>query len=389
MRVSWIIALGIALLAGAWIVAGAVFGNGDPGGASDEAAAEPVDQERPIPTVRVMESVAEAMTDTLVLQGRTVADREVSLSAETDGPVIEVPVERGSQVTQGQVIARLAPEDRLARLAEARALLSQREIEFNASQTLNERGHASDTTLAQARAALDSALALVELAEVALHRLEVVAPFDGYVQERRVELGTYVRAGDEIATIIDLDPIRVAGQVSEQNLGDFELGTVAEVSLIDGRVVPGVVSYISASASEATRTFQLEVEIPNPDGAIIQGLTAELRVPTQQVVAHRVSPSVLNLADDGRVGVMAVTEDNMTAFMPVEIVGATSDEIWLAGLPETLSIIVVGQGFVQPGIQVEPTLVDGVPNRPDATTSASLAAETAGATEVSAEGSSR
>lgn len=390
MRMSWIIALVIAVAAGAWIASGAFLGDDESGAATAETEADGdvAAPERPTPTVRIMNSVAETMTNALILQGRTVADREVMLSAETDGPVTDVMIERGSVITSGELIARLAPEDREARLAEARALLTQREIEFVAAERLNEQGHASDTSLAQARAALDSALALYELAEVDLHRLDINAPFDGYVQDRYVEVGTYVRAGDDIATIIDLDPIRVAGQVSERHLGQIELGSVGEVILIDGRVVQGMVSYISAVASEATRTFQLEVEIPNPDGAIIQGLTAELRLPTRPIAAHRLSPSVLNLADDGQVGVMAVTEDSMTEFMPVQVVGATSDEIWVAGLPEELSIIVVGQGFVQSGILVETTIVDGVPNRPDATTeataSASLAAETA---EASAQGS--
>ena len=376
MRVSWIIALVIALAAGAWIASGALLGDEESNAATAEVEQEAVAPERPTPTVRVMNSVAETMTNALILQGRTVADREVMLSAETDGPVTEVMIERGSEILAGDLIARLAPEDRQARLAEAQALLTQREIEFMAAERLNEQGHASDTSLAQARAALDSALALVELAEVGLDRLNIAAPFDGYVEDRYVEVGTYVRAGDDIATIIDLDPIRVAGQVSERHLGQIELGTVGEVSLIDGRVVPGMVSYISAVASDATRTFQLEVEIPNPEGEIIQGLTAELRLPTRPVAAHRLSPSVLNLADDGQVGVMAVTEDSMTEFMPVQVVGASADEIWVAGLPDELTIIVVGQGFVQSGILVETTLVDGVPNRPDAieagTASASL-----------------
>ena len=388
MRTSWIIALVIAVGAAAWIASGVFFGSGDTDAATVEAEGETAEPERPIPTVRIMNSVAEPLTHALTLQGRTVADREVVLSAETDGPVTEVLIERGSEISAGDLIARLAPEDREARLAEARALYTQREIEFIAAERLNEQGHASDTSLAQARAALDSAMAMVELVQVDLNRLEIRAPFDGYIEDHFIEVGTYVRAGDDIATILDLDPIRVAGEVSERNLGQIELGAVAEVGLIDGRVVPGVVSYISAAASDATRTFRLEVEIPNPDGAIIQGLTAELTVPTQQVIAHRLSPSVLNLADDGQVGVMAVTEDSMTEFMPIEVIGATSDEIWVTGLPETLSIIVVGQGFVQPGVQVETTLVDGVPNRPDATASASLAAETAGAdVDAGAEGS--
>ncbi|MEM7442685.1 MAG: efflux RND transporter periplasmic adaptor subunit [Pseudomonadota bacterium] len=372
MRTSWIIALVIGVGAGAWIAGGVLLGGGDTDAGAVEAEVETVEEERPLPTVRIMESVAEAMTNSITLQGRTVADREVSLSAETDGPVLEAHVERGSHVSAGDLLARLAPEDRQARRAEAEALYRQREIEFIAAERLNQQGHASDTSLAQARAGLDSAMALVELSQVDLDRLDIVAPFDGIIEDRYVEVGTYVRAGDQIATILDLDPIRVAGEVSERHLGQIGLGTVAEVGLIDGRVVPGAVSFISAAASEATRTFRLEVEIPNPDGTIIQGLTAELTVPTQQVIAHRLSASVLNLADDGQVGVMAVNEDNVTEFLPIRIVGATADEIWVSGLPDTVSIVVVGQGFVQPGIEVEATLVDGVPNRPDATTTASV-----------------
>ena len=374
MRTSWIIALVIGVMAAAWIAGGYFIGNDATDAATVEAEAEAAAPERPMPSVRIMQSVAEPMTNSLTLQGRTVADREVTISAETDGPVTEVLVERGSEIAEGDLIIRIAPEDRHARLAEAEALYSQREIEFIAAERLNEQGHASDTTLAQARAGLDSAMAMVELAQVDMNRLEIVAPFDGYIEDRYVEVGTYVRAGDQIATILDLDPIRIAGQVSERHLGQIELGAVAEVGLIDGRTVPGVVSFISAAASEATRTFRLEVEIPNPDGAIIQGLTAELRVPTQQIIAHRISSSILNLADDGRVGVMTVTDDNVVEFLPITIVGTTSDEMWVTDLPDSLALIVVGQGFVQPGVQVETMLVDGVPNRPDATEATNLAA---------------
>jgi multidrug efflux system membrane fusion protein len=370
MSRSWLIALFIALAAGGWIAFGSMLTQPEQAADSEsEPATQAVAEqaERPLPSVRVLPVSAQTLTSGMVVQGRTTADRYVTIRSETEGPVEEVLVERGESVSAGQELVRLDVEERQARLAEAEALVRQREIEFAAAERLNQQGYRSETDLVRAEAALDSARANLELARQSLDQTVIRAPFDGVINDRMVEDGDFLRVGDSIAHLIDLDPIRVEGQIAERFIGQIEVGTVGMVRLVGGQEVPGVVAYIGRVASDQTRTFPVEVEIPNPEGRIIEGLTAQLQLPTRQVVGYRLPSSVLNLADDGQVGVYTVDGDNMVRFHAAEIVGGDADTIWLAGLPDQMDLIVVGQGYVSDGSEVEVQYVDEIPNRPDAT----------------------
>ncbi len=357
MRRSWIIAALIAVVATAWIMSGQI---GESNVTNGQEATEQAAPERPVPQVRVERRSAEPMVNTLILQGRTLADRKVEVRAETVGLIEEILVERGATVAAGDVLVRISVDDRQARLDEANAMLQQRQIEFDAAAQLNERGYRADTQLAQSRAALDAARADVEVARLALDYLTIRAPFAGRVEDRYVEIGAYMDRGDPVAMIVDLDPLRIAGQVSERYLGQTPLGSQGTARLVDGRVVDGIVSYVGIVAHPLTRTYAVELEIANPDGRVIEGLTAELELPIAEVMAHRVSPAVLSLADNGEVGVKAVDDANRVVFHPVEILGGTEDSIWLGGLPDTLTMIVVGQEFVQPGQIVRPVTVEEI-----------------------------
>lgn len=360
MSKSWIIAIVIAIGATAWILSGQIE-VGDANSAAPEEAADlddtATEPESPPLEVRVLSVSAEPMVNELVLQGRTQADRIVDVRAETDGMVEEVLVEHGVEVDADTIIARLAVDDRQARLVEAEALLAQREIEFSAAESLNARGFRADTQLAEARASLDAASAVVELARIELDRVAIAAPFAGIVNHRHVEVGDYVLAGDPVATIVDLDPLIVVGQVAERNIGQITPGTVGSVRLVDGTVVNGVVSFVGNVANEVTRTFPVEIEVDNADGGMIQGLTAEMVVPIDQVDGYFLSPAFLTLSDDGEVGVKAVGPGDVVEFHRVRILGGGQDGVWLGDLPDSLRLIVVGQEFVQPGQRVVPVAV--------------------------------
>ena len=358
MRRSWMIAALIAIAASAWILSGQL-----PGSDSAEAEAQPAtagEPERPLAKVRVDHVSAQPMISTLILHGRTLADRKVEIRAEATGLIEAVLVSRGARVDAGTALVRIDIDDRMARLDEANALLAQRQIEFDAAKQLNERGYRADTQLAQSQAVLDAARAKVEIAALAVGNLTLRAPFAGIIEDRHVEIGDYVDYGDPVAMLVDLDPLRIVGQVSERYLGQFELGRVGSAHLVDGRVVEGVVSYVGIVADEVTRTFRVELEIDNSAGQMIEGLTAELTLPIEQVSGHRVSPAVLSLSNDGDIGIKAVDENGLVVFHPVEILGGTEDRIWVGGLPDTLNMIVVGQEFVQAGQQVEPVSVDDI-----------------------------
>jgi len=351
MNKSIITALILAVLAVGWILSGQ-FGTDDANG-EDKTGTE-TQAAAALMKVRVADLKAIARVDTVEVTGRTQASRKVQLRSETAGQVIELYVRRGEYIAAGTPIAKLRLDERPAKLAEARATLKQREIEYKAASQLNERGFRSETEKAAALARLDAARAVVEQIQIDIARTTFEAPFDGIIGAEHVELGDYVRVGDVAATVVDLDPILVVGQVSERQVGKVTVGMPGTIRLIDGSERDGIVRYVSAVADPATRTYRIELEVANDDRTIRDGLTAEIEVPVNSGMAHFVTPSTLTLNDEGIVGVKTVNAEDVVVFNPVDIIADEPDGVWLGGLPENIRLITVGQEFVIDGKKVTP-----------------------------------
>lgn len=352
MKRSYLVAAGLALAAIAWVGSGLL----DDGANRIQGQKPPADLNAAeiVPAVRVRTQSAEPHTVEILLRGRTEAIRKVDVKAETHGRIVELTVEKGDRVEDGALLARLSEEDRPARLAEAKALREQRRIEYEATRKLSEKGFRAETQLAAAHAAFQAASAAVVAAEVEVANTAVIAPFAGIVSRRAVEIGDFVEKGDPIARILDLDPMLIVVQLNERDAAHVQVGKVGQATLITGQKIKGRVRYVAAEADEATRTFRVELEVPNPTGALADGMTADLRLPLRTVLAHRVSPAILTLSDDGEVGIKTVGPDNRVAFAPVRIVAETATAAWVTGLPPRATLITVGQDYVTPGQTVRP-----------------------------------
>jgi multidrug efflux system membrane fusion protein len=352
MNKSFVIASVLALAAAGWVASGQ-FGQG---GGPKAARKPPADltTTQIVPTVRVRSLIAETRQAEVILRGRTEAIRKVDVKAETYGRVVKLEIEKGDRVEKGAIIARLSPEERPARLAEAKALRKQRKIEYEASDRLSKKGYRAETQLAAAKAALEAAEAAVTRAQVALRNTTIRAPFDGLVVARAAEIGDFIDKGDPVARIIDLDPVLAVAQISERDRGRVTVGAPARVTLIGGREVWGEIRFVTAEAEARTRTFRIEIELPNPSAEIPDGITAEIRLPLGEIKAHRVSPAILTLTDDGTIGVKTLGPDNRVRFHPIQIIGDGTDGVWLTGLPDRVTLITVGQEFVAEGQTVRP-----------------------------------
>jgi multidrug efflux system membrane fusion protein len=304
--------------------------------------------------VRVRELVAEPVDLVIVVNGKTAPARAVTIRAETDGRVVELGAERGESVEAGGLLVRIDARERTAMVEQAEAALRMRQIEYDAARQLGAKGFQSETKVAEAEANLEAAQAALKQAWIQLDHTEVRAPFDGVLETRPVELGDFVDVGDEVATVIDQDPFLVTGQVSETKVGHLAVGMTGSAILVSGQKVEGRLRYIGSRADPATRTFTLELEVPNESGRFAAGASAELRIAYDQALAHRVPASMLALSDEGVVGVKTVDDDSRVVFHPTEIIRADGDSLWVAGLPERVRAIAVGQGFVRAGDEVRP-----------------------------------
>ena len=390
--------------------------------------------------VVVLRSSAQMLQDAVVLRGRTEAAREVEVQAETSGLVVSDPLRKGSFVAVGALLCALDPGTRQAqldeaiarlreaqarlpeaqarvpaaeadlararasiaeteaRVAEARARLSEAEINQAAAAQLSEGGFASETRVANARAALESARAGLLSAQAAVQgtgatisaagagvegaaaavegaragiqsaeaavavverdiaRLHITAPFAGYLETDTAELGRLLQPGAPCATVIQLDPVKLVGFAPETDIARITVGARAGARLTSGVQVTGQVTFAARAADEQTRTFRVEVTVPNGDLAIRDGETAAILIETPGRPAHLIPQSALTLDDDGRLGIRSVTPDNIVQFLPVTYLRDTVDGVWLADLPDQVDIIVVGQEFVTDGVPVTPTL---------------------------------
>jgi multidrug efflux system membrane fusion protein len=183
--------------------------------------------------------------------------------------------------------------------------------------------------------------------------MAVRAPFDGALQARMVEIGDFVQRGDPVATFVDNRTIIVSANLSEFDAQYVDVGDSATAQLSTGEQVHGRIRYVAPVADEATRTFSVELEVDNQEGALRAGGTAELFIPAEVVNAHRVSPSLLTLDDAGNIGIKIINEAGAVEFIAADIALSSSDGVWIAGLPNTATIITVGQGFVTSGSIVE------------------------------------
>lgn len=283
--------------------------------------------------------------------------------------------------------ARARVEEARARVAEAEARLEEARINANAARKLRQDGFASETRVANtvaavegakaglvsaeagresaraglesaaagletARAGVESARAAVAAAEEEIARLTITAPFAGLLESDTAELGSLLQPGGLCATVIQLDPVIVVGFVPETQVGRIALGARARAEMASGERVEGEVIFVSRSADPTTRTFRVEIEVPNPELALRDGQTAEIAVAAEGRRAHLLPQSALTLNDAGTLGVRVVTGRQTARFVPVALLRDAPEGVWLTGLPATADVIVIGQEYVTDGVRV-------------------------------------
>lgn len=362
----------------------------------EAVAVAPVENAQRVVSVVVKTSVAQNIDSAVLLRGRTEAARQVLIQAETSGLIVSEPLRKGQFVEKGELMCEIGAGTRLAalaeaearvpeaqarvpeaegRLEEARARLNEAEINDNAAKQLSADGFASNirvagtkATVESARAGVQSAMsgvqsarAGIESAEAALssarkeiEKLQIKAPFAGLLETDTAELGSLMQPGAACATIIQLDPIKMVGFVPEADVQRVEVGALAGARMTNGEDVRGTVTFVSRSSDPETRTFRVEVAVPNVDLKISDGQSAEILIAAEGKSAHLLPASALTLNSHGALGVR-IADGDMADFKPVTILKDTVNGIWVAGLPESLDVIVVGQEYVTAGVKITTT----------------------------------
>ena len=359
-----IAAVVVLVVAGAWVATGEFSAVG-----SQEAkAAEPGIGEAAVATdipavaapLRTVAAVIPVFVDharEMRISGATSADKSAVLAARSDGIVEMLGVAQGDDIAADTLVLKLVGDDVAASVATAQASLAQAAQQLDVGEKLYARGGLAELELTTRRSAKAAADAGLQQAQSAQDRLLLKAPFGGVVDSVNVELGEWVQTGTPIATVLALDPIVVKAEISERDVGFVAVGGKAKVRLVDGTEMEGTIRHLAKQASVGTRTFVVEVALPNPDHKIGAGMTTEVRLFASPVPAVIVPRSVISISEDGIIGVRVVGADSIAKFAPVQLLDDTADGMVVTGVPKDVRIIVAGQDLVRDGEAVTVTEV--------------------------------
>lgn len=349
MPLHRLLALVVFVAAAAWVATGHFASVGSETAEATEAkSAEPV-VETPRRTVAVVKAEVADYARLIRISGVTEADKLAVLAARSNGVVQELGAEPGDSVARGAVMLMLEGEELRAAVKSAKAQLAQAAEQLEVGEALSAKGSLPETQLTARRAAKSAAEGALSQAQAAADRLSLIAPFAGTVDAVNVEIGEWVQQGTPIATLLSLDPIVVKAEVSERDVAHVTVGAKALVRLITGVELEGTVRHLARKASDRTRTFALEIDLPNPDGAIPSGMTAEVRLTAALQPALTIPRSVLTLNEAGQVGLRVVGDGDIASFLPVALIDDIEAGFVVTGVPQGTRVIVAGQDLVRDG----------------------------------------
>jgi membrane fusion protein, multidrug efflux system len=353
MKARHVTALGLVAAAGLWIASGRFLPHeAEQGRAALHTVAA---DSKKLFRVAVMRASLVPHSRKLVISGRTEADKHVVITARTSGVLTDLRVKRGTVVHKDDIVAILSDEAREAQVMQAQAVVTQKRTELDAKRALIMTGTLPRLQLVDLEAQLKAAEAALAGAEAERDRGVVRAPWSGVVQDVAVEIGqaAFSFAGRELAVLVALDPMLAVAEVAERKLAGIKVGERADVRLVTGERATGKIRFVAKSASQTTRTYRVEIEVPNADGAIPDGITAELTVPQSPVLATRLPRSALTFSSNGELGVRLVDGDDTVGFAAITVVEDEQAAMWVVGIADGSRVIVQGQDFVSEGQKVD------------------------------------
>jgi membrane fusion protein, multidrug efflux system len=349
-----IIAVILALALMLWLL------SGDNYGSQQQAPAEQQVVKEQLALVETRWSDAEPYQLTQVAQGQVLPWRSVSIKSQQAGTISELLTQQGDTVQQGDQLLRLSDEGRAALLRQAQANLTLKQQELASARKLGKAQFLSATELTRLQSELAKAEAEFQRAQLVLKQIEPVAPFNGVVDRRHIEVGDVVQVGTALLQLVQIDQLKVTAQIPQQDIAALQLGQRVNIRLLDGRELSGKLSFISYAADAATRSFYIEVTVANPQLLRIAGGSATVEVQLDPVQTHLISPALLSLDTNGNLGVFIVNEQQQVVFYPVQILTADNAGARVRGLPARAQIISQGAGFVKAGDKVQVQLQDNV-----------------------------
>jgi membrane fusion protein (multidrug efflux system) len=310
----------------------------------------------PPPVVEVVTVTPRTLANEAALLGQLQALQSVMVRSEVAGIIAAIEFEEGQPVTKGQVLFRLRDAEQLARLHEAETALRLAQANHRRMRDLSREGIVAPQQLDDATAALEAARARLEVAQVAVDRTRIVAPFDGYVGNRLVSVGAMVEPENALVQVESIATLELMFQLPELALPVARVGVPVDlhVAPYPDRVFSGTISFVAPSLNPQNRRLLVKASVPNPDLVLRPGLfaTVDAKLGARENVLA-VPDSAVVYGTEGTF-VWRIGADQKAAAADVEL--GTRQEGFVevkSGLAAGDVVVVAGTNKLAPGVAVE------------------------------------
>ncbi|MCI0330750.1 MAG: efflux RND transporter periplasmic adaptor subunit [candidate division Zixibacteria bacterium] len=345
--VGWVIALVLILL----LVAGCAKNSG--GGFAPP----------PMP-VEVATVTSGTVADKFEAVGTLEALEAITVVSQIDALAMQVPFEEGRYIEKGQLIARLDDEQLKAEEARAEALRDQRKISYDRVKSIVEQKAGAPQDLDDAAAALKMAEAELALIRARLAKTKITAPFSGLVGARRVSPGAFVRTGEAITELAQIDELRIIFYAPERYLADLKAGASVVVSTpaFPGYSLKGRVSVVEPVVNPETRSVKILARVANPARKFRPGMSANVSAVLSERKNALLVPDEAIFAEGNKNLVYVIQPDSSVAPTPVILGTRLPDAVEvLSGLSAGAQVVKAGHQKLFPGAKVFPVPDSGAP----------------------------
>ncbi len=340
----------------------------------------------------------------------------VTISSEVAGTITKIPAREGSAVKAGDILVVMDTGTLPMRIAAAKAEIVAAEAAYNSAvqqsagtyaeeyaaakanlevasqrmkigEKLVTQNFTAPVELAQLKANYENsrmALAKIELAQNFSAELVITqnnarlanakstldmlqdqnkksiirAPSSGWLETLHVDVGEQMGSGMVAATILKMDTLKIVVAVPQTNISQISLGDPVSIDVAGVGRREGQVSKIASISSSATRTFDVEISVPNTDRSLRAGMTVEASIDIGYQPAFGMSPAHLSVAGDGSL-TAKIDDGGIVRVVGVELVRSGVEQVFVSGLSDGDRLLTFGQAFVEAGedvrVALEPT----------------------------------
>ena len=275
----------------------------------------------------------------------------ISVIARRSGIVTDILVTEGMNVKKGQIIATLDKENLDVDLEAAISAEKSAQQSFDIAEKLG-KNYASNLELVQSEAALKQAKAQVAGIKQQIEYTKLKAQKSGILEELFLETGQLIQKDRSVFTIMGMEKMKLIAPVPQTQIGKISLNDNVVVTIPGIEEKIGKVKRIASAANQATRTFDVEVEIENEDGSVRAGMSSEVSIVIDQAKAFSVSPAHLAISEDGSLRVKIVNDQNVVSIVDVKLIRASGNMAYVSGLNDGDLMLTTGQAFVSAGEKI-------------------------------------